>query len=289
MTQKTFNMRALWRLMAWGGSAALAVSGVVLLGGTESGASRLQEALSSLQSPGQAKAVVAVAPAAVRRNVENETRRLAETVRQLTADRDRLAARVASLESNVADMTGSIKDMSSTIKKDERATVTPAAPVAPAPVISAPAAVPPAAAASTETLPRIPPSAPNKPEPAETPKTTASIAPTPEAAPPPAAAEQPPLPQPKPKPAIGVDLGSAASMEGLQSLWAMLKANHGPLFTGLQPFVHTQTTRSGKQELRLVLGPMPNASTAARYCTMLAAARMTCKPVTYEGARLAQQ
>ena len=41
--------------------------------------------------------------------MENETRRLSETVQALTADRDRLLARVASLERSLEDVTSSIK------------------------------------------------------------------------------------------------------------------------------------------------------------------------------------
>jgi hypothetical protein len=40
-------------------------------------------------------------------------------------------------------------------------------------------------------------------------------------------------------------------------------------------------------ELRLVVGPLANAATAARLCAALANAGTTCQPTVFDGQRLA--
>jgi len=293
MAENTFTMRTLWRLIAWGGCAAIAVTGFVLVGETEVGANRIHVALNAAKDD-PAKAVVLLpSPTAApdRRTIEleSETKRLTETVRVLASDRDRLAARLASIENNLADMTGSIKDMASTIKKETRAVaaapmpVPTPAPPSPPPVIAAPATAPapvPAASLPKQFPPAQLSAAPAAFPPApEAPTHTASIAPEAKATTEP----------PKPKPGIGIEIAGAGNVETLRTQWAALKANHGPLFAGLQPYVTTQTNHAGAQEVRLVLGPLPNSAAAGRVCAMLAAARIPCRPATYDGQRLTQQ
>ena len=41
-------------------------------------------------------------------------------------------------------------------------------------------------------------------------------------------------------------------------------------------------------ELRLIVGPLPNAEAATRLCATLSAARRYCQPTTFEGQRLSQ-
>ncbi len=73
---------------------------------TPTGAERLHLALAQTQ-PEQPQAIAALPPRVV--VDEAATKRLADAVRALTADRDRLNARIVSLERNFDDMPGSIK------------------------------------------------------------------------------------------------------------------------------------------------------------------------------------
>lgn len=82
------------------------VSAVVLVSQTPTGAERLHLALAQTQ-PEQPQAIAALPPRVV--VDEAATKRLADAVRALTADRDRLNARIVSLERNFDDMPGSIK------------------------------------------------------------------------------------------------------------------------------------------------------------------------------------
>src|SRR5262249_45461198 len=92
--------RKAWRLGTWTGITLLSVAAAVIAAYTETGARRL--ALGEVST-----ATNAAGPLA-----EVETRRLAEAVRALTADRDRLAIRVSALERNLDDVTGSIQSRS---------------------------------------------------------------------------------------------------------------------------------------------------------------------------------
>ncbi len=47
------------------------------------------------------------------------------------------------------------------------------------------------------------------------------------------------------------------------------------------------TGASGQVELRLVVGPITNAGTAAKLCAALANAGLSCQPTTFDGQRLA--
>ena len=86
---------------------------------------------------------------------------------------------------------------------------------------------------------------------------------------------------------FGIDLGGNASIEGLRTLWATLKAGQ-PLLDGLRPLIAVRE-KSGSFELRLVAGPLANASVAARLCAAFAAAGQACQPAIFDGQRLALQ
>src|SRR5262245_13947285 len=96
------------RFFFWAGLAAIAVGSVVLAAQSPIGAERLA-ALGghriAVASPIQPK--TQAAPAARSADADVEQRRLAESVRLLGADRDRLLARVEALERNI-DVTGSL-------------------------------------------------------------------------------------------------------------------------------------------------------------------------------------
>ncbi len=122
-SEATASGRGLWRAGGWGLAAAVSLAAVAVVTQTDVGKTRLQDAVA--QAPALrhvfltgyvpqrplAKTLarpVAVLPAHTADN-KAEMQRLETAVRTLTADRDRLAGRLASLEQNLDDMTGSIK------------------------------------------------------------------------------------------------------------------------------------------------------------------------------------
>ena len=79
-------------------------------------------------------------------------------------------------------------------------------------------------------------------------------------------------------------------IEGLRSLWTTLKASQPALFEGLRPVISVREgQKAGAIELRLVAGPLPNASIAARLCAALSAVGQSCQPAVFDGQRLALQ
>jgi len=89
---------------------------------------------------------------------------------------------------------------------------------------------------------------------------------------------------------FGVDLGTNATIEGLRALWARLKANQPGLLEGLRPVMALREgPRGAAPELRLIAGPLANASVAARLCAALGAAGQACQPAVFDGQRLALQ
>src|SRR5436305_14891627 len=92
------------RLGVWIGLATLAVIVVIFAARTETGIRRIATALTPEAARTSKAAQLANRPP----EQEAEQRRLAETVRTLSADRDRLAARLTVLERNLDEVTGSI-------------------------------------------------------------------------------------------------------------------------------------------------------------------------------------
>jgi len=88
---------------------------------------------------------------------------------------------------------------------------------------------------------------------------------------------------------FGVDVGGNASIEGLRTLWTTLKTAQPTLFEGLRPLIAVREGKAGAVELRLVAGPLPNASIAARLCAALSAVSQSCQPTVFDGQRLALQ
>ena len=97
-----------------------------------------------------------------------------------------------------------------------------------------------------------------------------------------------PAAEPPRKPEIGVDLGGAPSIEVLNMRWVAVKANFGPLLTGLHPLA-ARVQRPGATDVRLLVGPLPTITAANQLCSRFAAARVTCRAVKFEGQRLSQQ
>jgi hypothetical protein len=153
LSPRKFGMRDLWRMALWGISASAALTLVTYAGTTVPGQSRMHLAIAEIHENLIPSGTKPIRPLDAR-----EGRRLAETVRTLAADRERLISRVATLEQSIDDITGSIARV-------EKAAKAPAPPPDPAPApspaqedvissISPPAIMP---------LPPQPP-APSKPE-----------------------------------------------------------------------------------------------------------------------------
>ncbi len=253
---RAMTARKAWRFGAWGGITILSVAAAVLAAYTETGVHRLVS--------GDSAMAASRAPAAS----DNETRRLADAVRVLTADRNRLAARVSALERNLDDVTGAIST-----RPGSEAGIPSASPLPPS-LASAPpvaAAPPPMVAAPTTTAARAP-QALAVGRPAVVPM-TADVAATGSTA---------------TRTEFGIDLGTAATVEGLRNLWTSIKGTQAPLLEGLRPVVAVRDgAKPGALELRLVAGPLANAGVAAKLCAALADAGLTCAPAVFDGQRLA--
>ncbi|HEY1473811.1 MAG TPA: SPOR domain-containing protein [Pseudolabrys sp.] len=301
--RKPLRTSPLWRVFGWGGAATIALAAVALTSQTEAGGKRLQLAFAFGSDPTQVAAQIPPRPAETA--AEAETKRLAAQLRDLTADRVRLTARIAMLERNLEDMTGSIKQQSEQLAAARAAAATPPpAPSAPATTPAVVAAAPPPAAA----LPALTPLA--MPAAGEAPASWPAATTTPEGEQPAAQPEAPqaatePVPLPpvrvanapahepvaEPRPpardGFGVDLGGASSLEALRVHWAALKANYGPLLVGLQALATQHPKRPSGTMYRLVVGPLPNAAEAVRLCARFPALRTGCHPAKFSGAQLA--
>jgi hypothetical protein len=96
-------MRDLCRMTLWGLSASAALTLVAYAGTTTAGHSRMHLAIAEIHENLIPSGTDPIRPLDAR-----EGRRLAETVRALVADRERLISRVATLEQSIDDITGSI-------------------------------------------------------------------------------------------------------------------------------------------------------------------------------------
>src|SRR6202035_903964 len=106
------TMRGLWRLVVWGSTAATALLIAVMSSRGVVGSQRAAVAASTFG--GATVAVVQPAPtpqqpAARPFDAQAETKKLADAVRDLTADNDELKSRLAVVEHSVDDVTGSIE------------------------------------------------------------------------------------------------------------------------------------------------------------------------------------
>ena len=245
------------RLGAWVSLATLAVIVVVFVARTESGIRRIATLLAPPEDVRTSKAPqLANRPS----DQQAEQRRLAEAVRALTADRDRLAARLTVLERNLDEVTGSIPPAAGTSRL-------PQVPV-------------PGVMASPLPAPAAPPGQTSQPAPPSQGRVAAGHLATGTSAADSLATRT----------EFGVDIGGNASIEGLRSLWSTLKSGQPALFDGLRPIIAVREgQKPGSVELRLIAGPLPNASIAARLCAALGAANQPCQPAVFDGQRLALQ
>jgi hypothetical protein len=323
---KKIDFPTLRRSAAWASAAFIAVVGVIFAAGSETGSQRLQQALSG-QEPARAMPVVAQIPAP-QPELERLARRLSDTVKSLSAERDTLNQRLASLERNFEDVTGSVK------KSAEQSAATPAAPAPPPMTIFT--AMPPLPANSPAVWPAPHTLATGKPE-VSAPETTVAVV-KPEtatadvakpgivkseaanAAPavPVVRIETPggiPLPPTRAgrettgsvaepdseklreehaeargaNQILGVDLGGARSIDALNIHWSALKAKFGEQLVNLQPVVSIRERKPGVPELRLIAGPIAGVEAATKLCMILVTARAPCRPTQFAGQRLSQR
>jgi hypothetical protein len=241
--------RQLTRVGVWIALATVAVMTVILTARTETGVRRI----ATLITPESSRTAKAAFPM---RQIEQEAeqRRLSEAIRTLAADRDKLLARINTLERNLEDVTGSIP---------------PKAAAPSAPVVAAPLATPQAAV-------------PSPPQPTGSGQTRIGAGHL-------ATGTSTAAESTATKTEFGVDVGGNASMEGLRTLWITLKTTQPALFEGLRPIIAVREGKAGAVELRLVAGPLPNASIAARLCATLSAVSQSCQPTVFDGQRLALQ
>ena len=305
LQQRTFRMRDFLRVFVWGLVAAVSLTLAIFAGSTEAGSDRARHAALQLR---EVVLPSGIKPARPLDAVEG--RKLAETVRVLTADRERLLARIAVLENNVDDMTGSIKRVEKTSRLVPTTIEQPFSPVTalpprppagpPQPVL---AAAPPASPAPVFAPLRQPPSPAAAPAPAPLPAQAAIPAP-PTLSGPPIAATPPaeevtgtvdtqdaaaPQPEPRPEKAtvtrrqFGLDLGGAPSEAALRLVWTAAMRKHGTLLQTLRPLVLNREQPRGGVEYRLVAGPIANAAKAARFCAAITGTGGVCQPTMYEG------
>jgi hypothetical protein len=98
------------------------------------------------------------------------------------------------------------------------------------------------------------------------------------ALPPSAHAPAPPAP---PKVEYGIELTTAPDIDTLRTRWAAVKANYGPLLTGLQP-VAVHERLPGGSNYRLIAGPLMNFAAAKQMCTRFTAAGAICRPARFD-------
>ncbi|MFD2180798.1 hypothetical protein [Rhodoplanes azumiensis] len=167
---------SLLRIVVWGLTASGALAVAVLAAQSQIGDRRVAAVTTPAAIAVQGEAVREAANQAVLRafEAEREAKRLAETVRALEADRDKLAGRLAKLEGHIEDLTGSV----ATIQAAKRGPVGSdlgdlmAVPPSAAAGTFRPPHPTPTAATDPRTLPPIEPS-----EPATTATATTSVPP----------------------------------------------------------------------------------------------------------------
>jgi hypothetical protein len=237
---KRFALAKLRRFTLWAATAAAALGLAILSSRSEVGAERLLAML----HPGRA-------PSAAKFDAEAVTRQLAETVRVLAANDERLKARIAAVEHDLDDVTGSIRDV---------AAASEARRALDGPTVGATAAATASAAA-----------------PIETPPAPAGFQ-----------LSQPALPAAPAATQYGVDIGSGLTIQALRARWQALRNAHPALLEGLQPIVRVaELPHSSRIELRLVVGPLPQPGAATQLCSALTMFGMFCQPSIYDGQHLA--
>lgn len=268
--ENSFDRRTFLRLGGWSLAATSAVVLAMLV--NQSSLKIRRDEIASADLALQARQVQMLS-----QQTMSDSKRLASAVETLSSDRDRLYSRVSTLEQGLDSVTGSIGRQAAAARQ-------------PVPAIEPPPPAMPVASA--------PPVEPQRPTPATPLMAAKSLMAPPE----PSASrlDTPPLPvvasvQPAeavttavavPHTEFGIDLGIAPSVDGLRALWRQISTAH-PALASLQPLIVVKERPGiGGMQLRLVAGPLRDASSAAQICAALPAGRL-CEPATYDGQRLA--
>jgi hypothetical protein len=311
--------------------ALVAVGLAIAAAGSDLGKRRAMAAWAVISSPPADGLRAAEAVIGSRVNeTERETRRLSDAMRALTSAREQLAGRLTLLERRLEDLTGSMS-LTQPLRHPPAAALaalsagpgTEAGPKVepPGSPVPATAETPPAAKPTTTNDSRE--AAPAEPAAAPAPAPTLAAEP-PVGAVPPVPAADVPLPRPSPlavaqaagppsgtrnvggpataagevatgavapRPRLGVDLGAAATVDGLRGLWTRIRESQTPLLDDLRPLIAVKETArpGGGVELRLLAGPVPNAGAAARLCGALTASGIACRATAFDGQKLAVQ
>ena len=254
----------LWRLAIWGSSAAGALTLAVVAGYSDAGSRRLMAAAPAPNAAGTAQQAAA-RPPPPRPTERRRDRRLAEA-RASPGGRPRAAGgthRHARAQPRRRDR------LDQAAGRGRRRCALRRLPREPAAAAAAPRA---SAQGGRRSTPPPSRSAPAQPARAPASPPSAARAGRGQGRRPGGAARRcrPQPSRPRSTTEFGVDIGGAASFDGLRVLWASTKGSNAALFEGLHPVVAMRENSATKAvELRLVAGPLANAEAAARLCATL--------------------
>ncbi len=287
--QPPVRKRAARPVVRWGVAALIAVSAAALTAETRSGAQRLEIAFAAAREP--SRIFAQTGPSVSAGNLQ--TAQLSAAVRELSADRDRLRARIASLERALHETTGSITRQVKEVAATAESTAKKQAAMSAAPPTAIPSRPTNTTAAPLIAVPSF------------------SLAPTPPYGPAPAQWSSQFVQQPQRRtsavaslpihggakreetPALkkefAVDLGGGATVAMLWEQWVSVKASYGPLLTGLEPHYRRHRHGSGSAEYQLLAGPFADEASANRLCSILSTVHVDCRATTFDGAHLAVQ
>lgn len=322
------GMGPLLRTVVWGLTASGALAVAVLAAQSQMGERRVAAATAPPPIAAQGEAVREAANQAVLRafEAEREAKRLADTVRALEADRDKLAGRLAKLEGHIEDLTGSVATIQAAKRtpagselgdlmavppsaavgtfRPQNGTPTAAADPRTLPPIESPdtvttATVPPAVASAPEepvavsvagTVAGMPPSEIPLPRPnpnAQTLAARAAALRSETTASTPAPAPAPAAPEAGSR--FAIEIGGPNSIDSLRGLWAKVRDSQAGEFLGeVKPAIALRDGgKPGLVEMRLVAGPVASALAASRLCASVAIAGVACRATSYDGQMLA--
>jgi len=263
-------------LCGWGGATALALIIFAVASQTKTASDRLRLIFASNEPSAVAQMPPRVA------QLEIETQFLTEQIRALAADRDRLAGRITLLEGSMDDMTGAIKTQAAATAAAlaaKTASSVPNPPPTSTTSANRPAAATPTATPNSATNVFAAQSEASASSAEAVPLPPTRIASTP--------ANEPEQPAPTPV-EFGLDLGGAATVDGIRQRWLTVKTNFGPLLIGMYP-VAAHDHRAGSPGYRLVVGPLPNSAAATSLCAHFTAARTACRPAKFDGEQIVQR
>jgi hypothetical protein len=68
-----------------------------------------------------------------------------------------------------------------------------------------------------------------------------------------------------------------------------VKANYGPLLTGLQPIAVRERRPNGGTEFKLIAGPVAHLTAARQLCARFVDAHATCRPAKFSADQVVQR